>query len=166
MPKASAVASGLLLLLLHAAGARTDDVTPGGMPLPMSLADLAAAAGLHRDDPATLDRRRRLSFASPGPAARWRAAGTLSRRARGRRRERRPHSSSADPRCGATVCSAWRSPTPASPRRHWPRPAALIYHGLLVLDAEPLAWIEANPAVLDASRKKHGATAVFAEHPR
>ena len=42
------------------------------------------------------------------------------------------------------------------------RPAALIYHGLLALDPETLAWIEANPAVLDAFQKHPGATAVYA----
>jgi hypothetical protein len=42
------------------------------------------------------------------------------------------------------------------------RSTAFIYHGLLALDPETLAWIEANPAVLDAFKKHPGATAVYA----
>ena len=146
--------------------ARPGDAAPGSMSLPVSLADLAAAAGLRRDDPSTLPIDIvRLSFASPD----WRS-GELARRR------------SAILAALATAGeSGARIPLPLSPRM-WRerllradvadarlasailgrRPAALIYHGLLALDEETLAWIEANPAVLDVFQKHPGATAVYA----
>ena len=132
----------------------------------MSLADLAAAGGLHRDDPSTLPIDIiRLSYASPD----WRSDET------GRRRTAIKTALETAGDSGARI------PLPLSPRL-WrervlrsnvaddrlasaifgQRPAALIYHGLLALDAETVAWIEGNPAVLDAFRKYPGATAVYA----
>ena len=62
-----ALAIGVLLVLAPARPhARADAVMPGSMSIPVSLANLAAAAGLHRDDPSTLPIDIiRLSYASP-----------------------------------------------------------------------------------------------------
>ena len=149
------MAIGVLLVVVPAQPrARTDAAMPGSMPLPVSLADLAAAAGLRRDDPSTLPIDIvRLSFSSPdwrsGELARRRSAIVRALDAKGESgariplplsprlwRERLLRSDVADARLASAIFGQ--------------RPAALIYHGLLALDAETLAWIEANPAVLDA----------------
>jgi hypothetical protein len=162
-----ALAIGILLVLAPARPrARADAAMPGSMSLPLSLADLAAAAGLRSDDPSTLPIDIvRLSFSSPD----WRSAEQARRRnaiataldaagESGARiplplsprlwRERLLHSDVADARLAPAILGG--------------RPTALIYHGLLALDPETLAWIEANPAVLDAFQKHPGATAVYA----
>ena len=135
------------------------------MSIPVSLADLAAAAGLARDDPSTLPIDIvRLAFSSPD----WRADEWAKRR--------RAIAVALD----AAGDSGARIPLPLSPqiwRDHLlgsnipdarlasailgRRSTALIYHGLLAVDRETLAWIEATPAVLDAFKKHPGATAVY-----
>ena len=162
-----ALAIGVLLTLAAArAHAHAGDTMPGSMSIPVSLADLAAAAGLRRDDPATLPLDIvRLSFSSPD----WRSSELARRRSAiaaalatagesGARlplplspriwRERLLRSDVADARLAAAILCQ--------------RETALIYHGLLALDVDTLAWIEANPAVLDAFQKHPGATAVYA----
>jgi hypothetical protein len=55
MRRGIALAIGVLLVLAPATPrAHADAATPGSMSLPVSLADLAASAGLRRDDPSTL----------------------------------------------------------------------------------------------------------------
>ena len=167
MRRGIALAIGVLLVVATArprAGA--DTAMPDSMSLPLSLADLAAAAGLRRDDPSTLPIDIvRLSFSSPdwrsGEQGRRRSAIATALDAAGESGARIPlplgprmwrehllHADVADARLASTILGQ--------------RPAALVYHGLLALDAETLAWIEANPAVLDAFQKHPGATAVYA----
>src|SRR5262249_56131330 len=67
MRKAPAIAAGVARLLSGAAHAAVPAPSgPGSLPIPIATADLAAAAGLHRDDPSTLGLDIvRLAFASP-----------------------------------------------------------------------------------------------------
>jgi hypothetical protein len=46
------------------------------------------------------------------------------------------------------------------------RPAALLYHGLMGVEPSTLAWIEANPALLDILYKHPGVSAVYARSLR
>jgi hypothetical protein len=165
MRRGIAAAAGVLLLVASAAPHARADGMSGSMSIPVSLADLAAAVGIHRIDPATLPIDViRLTFSSPDQAD-----GSVARRAALTRA------------LGAGGESGDRVPLPLSPRV-WRehvlradvpdprlasailghRASALLYHGLLALDAETLAWIEANPATLDALLKHPGATAVYA----
>src|SRR6185436_7295467 len=78
MRKGLALAIGVLLVLAPARPrARAEAAMTGSMPLAVSLADLAAAAGLRRDDPSTLPIDIvRLSYASPD----WRSSEHTRRR--------------------------------------------------------------------------------------
>jgi hypothetical protein len=163
------VAAGVLLLAVSAA-ARAQAAGAGSMSIPLSLADLAAAAGVRRVDATTLPIDIvRLMFSSPDDEA----GGSVARRA------------AIAKALQGDGDSGDRVPLPLSPRV-WRehvlradipdarlaaailgrRASALVYHGLFALDAETLAWIEANPAVLDALLKHPGATAVYARSIR
>jgi len=164
MRRGIGAAAGVLLLTVSVASP-ADAASSGSMQLPVSLADLAAAVGIHRVDPATLTIDIiRLTFSSPDEAD-----GSVARR------------TTLTRALGAGGESGDRVPLPLSPRV-WRehvlradvpdaslasailgrRATALLYHGLAALDAETLAWIEANPATLDALLKHPGATAVYA----
>jgi hypothetical protein len=166
MGRGFGIAAGVLLLIATApATSRADAASSGSMSIPVSLVDLAAAAGIHRVDPATLPIDLvRIAFSSPD-----KDEGMVRRRAA----IAKALDSDGD--------SGDRVPLPLSPgiwRRHvlraevsdarlasailGRRTTALLYHGVLALDPETLAWIEANPAVLDTFLKHPGATAVYA----
>ena len=165
MVKVAGFAVGALLVVLQAGPAAVIEPAPGTMSIPVTAADLAAAAGLTRDDPATLPLDIvRLTFPSPeGPGAAPDGRIVAIKKALDR------------------VGSRGRLPLPLTPatwRTHvlraevpgdrlasvilGTRPTALLYHGLLALDPPTLAWLEANPAVLDPLLKHPGATAAFA----
>jgi hypothetical protein len=159
-------AAGVLLALLLSGSQATPDAPFGSMPIPVSVAELAATAGLQRADPSTLPIDIvRLLFATPE-----RARDQLS----GRR--------------AAVVAALERTgsggdflPLPLSPRT-WRshilgvevankglaaaifsrRATALVYHGLFALDPPTLAWIDANPSVLGTLLKHPGITATYA----
>ena len=165
MRKAIGVATGVLLLLLCSVDASAD-AGGGSMSIPVTLADLAKAAGLTRADPSTLPLDIvRLAFASPDDAS---DAATGPRAA-----IRRALDAGGD--------SGDRLPLPLSPatwrarvfRSEVPgdrlaaaifgqRAPALLYHGLLALDAPTLEWIELHPDALDVLLKHPGTTAAFA----
>lgn len=166
MRKASGLAAGILMLLVPARpGARADEAFLGSMSIPAGLAELAAAAGVHRVDPSTLPLDIvRSAFASPDrPNDPWAARRAAIARVLDRAGD-----------------SGDRVPLPLSPRI-WRahvlraevpdkrlasailgrRPTALLYHGLVAMDPETLTWIEANPRTLEALQKNPGATAAF-----
>ncbi len=70
MQKSIGIAAAILLLLVRpGSNARADARVPGSMSIPVSLGELAAAAGLERIDPSTLPLDIvRLAFASPDGA--------------------------------------------------------------------------------------------------
>lgn len=167
MPTGIALAIGVLLELASPQpGARAGAAMPGTMSIPVTLADLAAAAGVSRVDPTTLPIDIvRIAFSSPEQSAdgsvRRRAAIARALDAAGESGDRMPlplspriwrehvlRADVPDARLAATILGR--------------RATALLYHGLLALDAETLAWIEANPAVLDAFLKNPAAAAVYA----
>ena len=165
MAKVAGFAVGALLLALHAGRASVVEPAPGTMSIPITAADLAAVVGLTRDDPATLPLDIvRIAFASPevpGAPADGRLAAikkALDGFGSGGRlplplapatwRAHVLHADVADGRLAFAIFAT--------------RPTALLYHGLLALDPPTLAWLEANPAVLDALLKHPGTTAVFA----
>jgi hypothetical protein len=67
MGRGFGIAAGVLLLIATApATSRADAASSGSMSIPVSLVDLAAAAGIHRVDPATLPIDLvRIAFSSP-----------------------------------------------------------------------------------------------------
>jgi hypothetical protein len=163
MPKVAGFAVGALLLVLHAGRAAVSE--PGSMSIPIAAAELAAAVGLSREDPATLPLDIvRIAFASPEvPGARADGRLVAIRKAldgpgSGGRlplplapatwRAHLLHADVADSRLAAAIFAT--------------RPTALLYHGLLALDPPTLSWLEANPDVLEALLKHAGTAAVFA----
>src|SRR5262245_60778882 len=165
MRRAPAIAATVALLLNVAERAAAPAApAPGSMPLPLATADLAAAARLQRDDPSTLGLDIvRLAFAAP--------EGTTDGDAAPRDAVIR-----ALNRSGSTGGRLPLPLTPATWRRvlretvpddrlaaaiFGSRSTALLYFGLMGMDPETLAWIEANPAVLDAMVKHPGTTAAF-----
>jgi hypothetical protein len=168
MTRRLAIAAVVLLCAAHSA--RAGQVAIGSMPIPVSVPELAAAAGVHRVDASTLPLDIvRSAFASPDGAS---TAETAARAAIGR----------ALNRDGGRVASL---PLPLGPKL-WgervlradisdgrlasaiftARPAALLYHGLMGVDPATLAWIEANPALLDVLYKHPGVSAVYARSIR
>lgn len=167
MRKAPAIAAGVALLLSGAAHAAVPAPSgPGSLPIPIATADLAAAAGLHRDDPSTLGLDIvRLAFASPDgttdgdPAPRDAVIRALNSGGSVRGRLPLPltaatwrthvlQESVPDERLAAAIFGN--------------RATALLYFGLMGMDPATLAWIDANPGVLDAMVAHPGATAGFA----
>jgi hypothetical protein len=163
MAKVAGFAVGALFLMLHAG--RASVLEPGSMPIPIAAADLAAAAGLTREDPATLPLDIvRMAFAAPeapGAPADGRLAairkaldgfGSAGRLplplAPATWRAHVLHADVADSRLAFAIFAA--------------RPAALLYHGLLALDPPTLSWLEASPDVLDTWSKHPGTAAAFA----
>ena len=174
------LAIGAALVLLAEAvdpAARAADSTPASLPIPIASAALAAAAGLQRDDPSTLGLDIvRLSFAAPNAstsgetavrqaiAAALASGGNPLDGARDRPsriplplgidtwRTRVLRASVPDDRLAAAIFAS--------------RPAALLYHALMGMDGPTLAWIEANPAVLDDMLRHPGTAAAFARSIR
>jgi hypothetical protein len=141
----------------------------GSMTIPVTVADLAAAIGVHREDPSTLPLDIvRMAFASPAdghePEASVRAA--LNRvLAHDGQRDRLPLPLSAsvwrehvldgsvtDDRLAAAIFGS--------------RGAALLYHGLMGVDADTLAWMGQNPAILRVLSTHPGTSAAFARSIR
>ena len=169
MPIRAGIPLALALLTVASARGAETPAAPGSLPLPITTAALASAAGVHRDDPSTLGIDIvRLAFASARPTEPEAAAREAIARA-----------------LGAIGPAAGRIPLPLSPaswRRHVlredipderlaaaifsSRPAALLYHGLMAVDPATLAWIEANPSTLDVMVRHPGVTAVFARSIR
>lgn len=167
MQNAIGIAAGVLLLLVFPGPrARADDQALGSMSIPVSVADLAAAAGIQRADPSTLPIDIvRLAFASPegsnDQSAVPRAAVLRVLERRGDSGERVPLPLS--PRIWrAHVLRAQEPDDRLAAEILGHRPTALLYYGLLALDTATLAWIEANPGVLEALQKQPGTTAAFA----
>lgn len=169
MPKVIGIAAAVLLLFVRPgspARARADADVGGSMSIPVRLTDLAASAGLQRVDASTLPLDIvRLAFAAPEDAKNQppsqRAAVLRALAGSGDSGDRIPlplnpgtwrahilSTDVADDRLAGTILSQ--------------RPSALLYLGLLALDAETLAWIEANPAVLQVLQKHPGTTAAYA----
>jgi hypothetical protein len=158
--------AGVLLALLLS-GPQTPAAAPSGsMPIPVSLAELATAAGIQRADPSTLPIDIvRVFFAAP-------------ERVRDQLTERRAAVQAA---LEKPFGIGGRLPLPLSPRA-WRRyvlrvdvpdnrlasaifarrDTALLYHGLFALDPPTLEWIDAHPSVLDVLLKHPGITAAFA----
>ena len=136
------------------------------MPIPVSLTELATAAGIHRADPSTLPIDIvRLLFAAPERArdqltARRAAVKAALEKPLGvgdrlplplSSRTWRRHllrSDVADHRLAAAIFGR--------------RDTALLYHGLFALDPPTLEWIDAHPAVLATLLKYPGLTATVA----
>jgi hypothetical protein len=162
MPRPTLLAA--LLVMCAAPCARADQRAVGSLRLPVPAEALAAAVGIHRIDPSTLPVDIvRLAFASPDNAsapemaARAKLTETLARRGRGD-----------------------LVPLPLSPQ-FWSqhvlrgpvgedglaaaifarRDTALLYHGLLGMDAGTLAWIERHPVAVRVLAANAGTTAVF-----
>jgi hypothetical protein len=165
MSKGLAIAAGLLL---YAASSARAGQAIGSVPIPGSVADLAAAAGVHRVDASTLPLDIvRIAFASPDGAEETRIRAALARVLQ---------------RDGA---AAGLLPLPLSPRT-WTervlgaavadshlaaaifgsRSAALLYYGLMGIEPPTLGWIESNPALLDILYKHPGVSAVYARSIR
>jgi hypothetical protein len=161
------IAAGVLLLLVPLVpNARAGAGAPGSMSIPVSLADLAAAAGLQRADPSTLPLDIvRLAFASPEgsknqPPPR-RTAILRILEGGGDSGDRIPLP--LDPRIWRThILSAEVADDRLAGAILGRRPTALLYLGLAALDPETLAWIEAHAGVLEALQTHPGATAAFA----
>ena len=161
MSKGLAIAAGLLL---SAASSARAGQAIGSMPIPASVADLATAAGVHRVDASTLPLDIvRIAFASPeGPEeTRTRAAIARLLQRDGAAAGQLPlplslkawsgrllNKAVADSRLAAAIFGS--------------RPAALLYYGLMGVEPSSLAWIEANPALLDVLYKHPGVSAVYA----
>jgi hypothetical protein len=159
-------AAGVLLALLLSGQQAPADTPSGSMSIPVSVTDLAAAAGLPRADPSTLAIDIvRLAFAAPdrvpGETAARRAAVLRLLESSGTSGDRLPlplsprtwrthiiGADAADDRLAAAIFSR--------------RASALLYHGLAALDLSTLEWIEANPGVLNTLKKHPGMTAAFA----
>src|SRR4051812_8160775 len=140
----------------------------GSVSIPIAAADLAAAAGLQRDDPSTIGLDIvRLAFASPNAtageaAARQAIAAALSSTGQASRiplplaaetwRRHVLRSDVPDDRLAASIFGA--------------RGTALLYYGLMGMDPATLAWIDAHPSVLDAMVRHPGNTAAFARSIR
>jgi hypothetical protein len=153
--------------LLHAAPPSTRDPSIVSLPIPATVAEIAAACGIHRVDGATLPLDLvRIAFASPDGQEERKLRAALARLLQ---------------RDGT---AAWL-PLPMSPKT-WAahvfrarvpesrlaaaifgsRPAALLYHGLMGVEPATLAWMESNPAVLDTLHRHAGVTAVYARSMR
>ena len=163
MPRCAVFAA--LALVGAAAYARAEHEALGSMRLPLPAGELAAAIGIHRVDPSTLPLDIvRLAFASPDganaseTAARAALSQALTRRGTGDLvplplsprawqehvlRERVP-----EDRLAAAIFSR--------------RGAALLYHGLMGMDLDTLAWIERNPAAIQALAAHPAAAAGYA----
>jgi hypothetical protein len=150
-------------------GPRAADWTPASLPIPIASADLAAAAGIQRDDPSTLGLDIvRLAFASPHNStgveteARQAIARALESTGAGSRiplplsadtwRTRVLRTAAGDDRLAAAIFGG--------------RSTALLYFGLMGMDGPTLEWIEGNPAVLDDMLRHPGNTAAFARSIR
>ena len=165
--KAIGIAAAVLLLLVRTGSSgRGDAGMPGSMSIPVSLADLAAAAGLERVDPSTLPLDIvRLAFASPESAqhqsAPQRATILRALESGGDSGDRIPLP--LDPRIWrAHVLPAEVADDRLAGAILGQRPTALLYLALFAMDPETLAWIEANPGILKTLQKHPGPTAAFA----
>lgn len=164
MSRGLSIAAGLLLFA--AQPARAGQSAIGSMPIPATIADLAAAAGIHRVDAATLPLDIvRIAFAAPDgtsaeqATARAAIAGVLGRAGPDRELLPLPLSpkSWTERILRAPVDTSRLAPAIFSGRQ-----AALIHHALMGVDPATLAWIESNPAFLDVLLKHPGVSAVYA----
>ena len=165
MPNAVAIAAALLL---SAASSAAAGQTIGSMPIPISAADLAAAAGVHRVDASTLPLDIvRIAFASPeGPEE------TRTRAAIARVLARDGVAAGQLPL--PLSLKTWRERVLGGPvvdnglasAIFASRPAALLYHGLMGVEPSTLAYIESNPALLETLHKHFGVSAVYARSIR
>ena len=140
----------------------------GSMPIAATVADLAAAAGVDRADASTLPLDIvRIAFASPDglDETRTRAAVARVLQRDGPAAAQLPLPLSA-PTWRTRVLGARVPDSRLAAAIFASRPAALLYHGLMGLDPPTLAWIEANPAVLDVFHRHAGVTAVYARSVR
>ena len=170
MPDAAGAAGRLAIaagLLVCATSARAGGAI-GSMPIPVSVAELATAAGVERVDASTLPLDIvRIGFASAdGPEeARVRAAI-----ARVLQRDGAPLAQLPLPLSPKTwtgrVLDARIADGRLAAAIFGSRPAALLYHGLMGIDPATLAWIESNPALLDTLSKHPAVTAVYARSLR
>lgn len=163
MPRPLALAT--LVVCCVAPGAFGGESPIGSMRLPLPAAELAAALGIQRVDPSTLPVDIvRLAFASPDQAsppetaARAKLTQALSRRGAGdlvplplSPQLWRDHILGGDVRDEELAARIFSR-----------RTTALLYHGLLGVDRETLAWIEKHPAVVRSLAANAGAAAVFA----
>ena len=161
MWKALAIAAGALLC---AAQSARGQVPIGSMPIPTSAADLAAAAGVQRVDPSTLALDIvRIGFASAKPnAEELKVRGTVARLL----------DSDGAPSAVLPLPLSSKVWTERVLRRSVAagrlagailedRRTALLYYGLMGIEPGTLAWIEANPAVLDLLYRNAAVAAVY-----
>jgi hypothetical protein len=164
MSRRLTIAAGLLL---YAASAQAGQAI-GSMPIPARVAELAAAAGVHRADASTLPLDIvRIAFASPdGPDERKIRAAI----ARVLQRDGMPTAQLPLPLSPKTwTTHLLRAAVPENRLAaaiFGSRAAALLYHGLMGVDPATLAWIESNPAVLDVLHRHPGVTSVYARSIR
>ena len=154
------------LLLVAASSARAGQAI-GSMPIAASVADLAAAAGVHRVDASTLPLDIvRIAFASPDGQDERKTRAAIARVL-----QRDGAAAQLPLPLSPQTWSAHVLRAPVAENRLAPaifssRAAALLYHGLMGVDRATLAWIESNPAVLDVLHKHPGVTAVYARSIR
>ena len=163
MPRPLVFAAVMLACTVPCAGA--DESAIGSIRLPLPAAELARAVGIHRVDPSTLPLDLvRLAFASPdnanaeAAAVRTKLTQALTQRGAGEAIQ-----FPLSPR-------VWRehilreqvSDADLVVRIFARRSTALLYHGLLGIDLESIAWIEQNPAFVRSLAVNPAAAAVFA----
>ena len=168
MSRGLSIAAGVLLFA--AQPARAGQPAIGSMPIPASVAELAAAAGIHRVDASTLPLDIvRIAFASPDgsiveeAAARAAVAGVLGRAGPDRETLPLPLSPKlwTDRILRAPVAAGRLAPAIFGARR-----AALMHHALMGVEPATLEWIESNPAFLDVLLEHPGVSAVYARSIR
>ena len=136
------------------------------MPIPVTLADLAKAAGLSPADPSTLppDIIRPLFAGPDGPsdALAGRRAAIQQALETGRDSGDRLPLPLSPKTWRARVLGANPPDERLAAAIFSHRATALLYHGLLALDPATLAWIEVNPDTLDVLVTRRGTAAAFA----
>ena len=154
-----------LLLICAAPCAFANDAVIGSVRLPLPAAELATAIGIHRIDPSTLPVDIvRLAFAypdnasAPETATRAKLTEALARRGSG---DLIPLPLSPGVWTQHVLRGAVNEDGLAA-AIFSRRTTALLYHGLMGMDLDTLAWIERNPVVLRVLAANAGTTAVFA----
>jgi hypothetical protein len=162
------IAAALLLGALDAA--RASEPPIGSMAIPIKVSELAAAAGVHRVDAATLPLDIvRMAFASPDGAS---AAETKLRVAVTRALDRDAEPADVLPLpLGSKTWTNRVLRKPISDGRlaaaiFGTRSSALLYHALMGVEPATLAWLESNPAVLEILHRHAAVSAVYARSIR
>jgi hypothetical protein len=168
MSKGAFLAAAVLLSAAQAARAGQPGI--GSMPISTGVAELAAAAGIHRVDASTLPLDIvRIAFASPdGTSVEEAAARAAIARVLGRA------GSAGDALPLPLSAKTWTDRIVGSqlavgriaPAIFGARPAALLYHALMGVEPATLEWIESNPSILDLLLKHPGVSAVYARSIR